>query len=108
MSHVEKSVICLHCQKVHDRGFIWNFSDTVRVCFTCYRVMGGDGRKSYEREAARGEAKNAAPEAVGSQATGSKGPGSATKVVGILTAILGAGPRFLSKALTGKPAEQQL
>src|SRR6266567_7897206 len=106
MSHVERSVSCLHCQKVHDRGFIWNFSDTVRVCFTCYRVMGEDARKRYERDAARGESKQAGP-----QATGSKEIGYARKVIGILALsiiIIGAGAWFLYKPLTGKIAQQRV
>jgi len=92
MSHVERAVTCLHCHKVHNRGFIWNFSDTVRVCFTCYRVMGEDGRKSYERQAARAEAKTARL-----QTGGSKGTGYAVKVIGVLallSALLGAGVWF--------------
>jgi len=113
MSHVERSVICLHCQKVHNSGFIWKFSETLRVCFTCYRVMGEDGRKKYERDAAKGESKKAEPQTVGSEATESqttesKGTGSAGKVLGILLGILGAGARFLSKSPTGKTAEQRL
>jgi hypothetical protein len=102
MSHVERAVTCLHCQKVHDRGFIWNFSDTVRVCFTCYRVMGEAARKSYERKAARGKSKKA-----GAQTTGSTG--YALKAMGILAlliVILGAGACFLS--LTGEFAVQRV
>jgi hypothetical protein len=106
MSHVEQSVICLHCQKVHNQGFIWNFSDTVRVCFTCYRVMGEDRRKCYERNAARGKSKQAGP-----QTPGSKAIGHARKVMGILAlsiVILGASARFLYKPLAGAIAEQQV
>ncbi|MEI9898328.1 MAG: hypothetical protein WDN28_31840 [Chthoniobacter sp.] len=103
MSHVERSVICRHCQKAHDRGFIWNFSDTVRVCFTCYRVMGEDARKSYERTAARAESKKAG--------SGSKGIRSARKAMGILAlliVILGAVACFLYKPLNREIAEQRV
>jgi len=106
MSHVERSVTCLHCQKAHNSGFIWNFSDTVRVCFTCYREMGEDGRKRYERDAARSKSKKA-----GSQTTGSKGIGFAVKVMGLLAlliVILGAGAWFFYKPLTGESAEHRV
>lgn len=36
---------------------MWNFSETVRVCFTCYRVMGEEARKNYERGIVKGESK---------------------------------------------------
>ena len=36
---------------------MWNFSETVRVCFTCYRVLGEEGRKKYERGIVKGESK---------------------------------------------------
>jgi len=53
---------------------MWNFSETVRVCFTCYRVMGEEGRKKYERGIVKGESKKA---------------GYAMKaVVGILAAVV--------------------
>ena len=106
MSHVEQSVVCLHCQKVHNPGFIWNFSDTIRVCFTCYREMGEDGRKRYERGASRGESKKA-----GAQATRMKGTGSAMKVMGVLALVivmLGAGAYFFYKPLTEGIAEQRV
>jgi len=92
MTHVEQSVACLHCQKVHHPGFIWNFSETVRVCFTCYREMGEDARKSFERTAAKAKSKKAALEK-----RGAKGTGYALKVLGILAllvVLLGAGAWF--------------
>jgi hypothetical protein len=92
MSHVEQSVICLHCQKVHNAGFIWKFSDTVRVCFTCFREMGEDVRKGYERRAARGL----------------RGKGYALKMIGILTlliVVLGAGACYFYKPLNGEIAQ---
>jgi hypothetical protein len=107
MSHVERSVTCLHCRKDHHSGFIWSFSDTVRVCFTCYRVMGEDGRKSYERDAARAKSKQARAQKTGS----SKGAGYAMKVMGILAlliVILGAGACLFYKPLTAEIAEQRV
>lgn len=111
MSRMERSVTCVHCQKAHDRGFIWNFSDTLRVCFTCYRVMGEDGRKGYERKAAREKPKKAEVPTTGLQPAGAKGMSYATKVVcllALLIAILGAGACYLYKPLTGEGAEQHL
>jgi len=115
-------VTCLHCQKVHDRGFIWKFSDEVRVCFTCYRVMGEDGRKGYERKAAKSKSKQAAPstpesqksppQAAASKVAAPKSRGSATlKVISLLAlliVVLGAGACFLHKPPTGETPEHRL
>lgn len=97
MSHVERSVICLHCQKPHSPGFMWNFSDTVRVCFTCYREMGEEMRKKYER----GVVKSSEPEKAG----------YAMKVVSILAlliAILGASAYFFYWPLAEGVAEHRV
>ena len=121
-SYAERSVTCLHCQKVHDRGFIWKFSDEVRVCFTCYRVMGEDGRKGYERKAAKSKSKQPEPRPTAefqakesptatSKETRFKGGGSAMKVIALLALfiiILGAGACFLYKPLTGETPEHGL
>lgn len=67
---------------------MWNFSDTVRVCFTCYREMGEELRKKYER----GSVKSSEP----------KKAGYAMKVVSILAlliAILGVSAYFLYRPL---------
>ncbi|MEP6669636.1 MAG: hypothetical protein ABJF10_10815 [Chthoniobacter sp.] len=106
MSHVEQSVTCLHCQKAHHPGFIWNFSPAVRVCFTCYREMGEDARRSYERDAARGKLNKA-----GTRARGSKEISYARKVIGILTlvlVILSAGACLFYKPLNEEIAEQRV
>jgi len=102
MSHIEQSVICLHCQKVHNPGFIWKFSETVRVCFTCFREMGEDARKTYERHAAKTESKKAA-----SLAAAAKGKGYTRKMMGILALliVLGAGAFYFCHPLTGEIAE---
>ena len=65
----------------------------IRVCFTCYREMGEDGRKRYERAAARAKI------------------GRARKVIGLVTLvllILGASAWFFCKPLRGQIAEQRL
>ena len=38
---------------------MWNFSANVRVCFTCFRVMGEEGRKKYERGLVKTEPRKA-------------------------------------------------
>jgi hypothetical protein len=122
-SYVERSVTCLHCQKVHDRGFIWKFSDEVSVCFTCYRVMGEDGRKSYERKAAKSKSKQQ-PEpqltvpqvressAIASKETNSNGGGSTMKILALLALLIvvlgGATTYFLYQPLTAQPPEHRL
>lgn len=109
-SYAERSVTCLHCQKVHDRGFIWNFSDTVRVCFTCYRVMGDDERKCYERAAAKSKSETAEAQTTASKETSSKGARSSMKVMGLVTiliVILAVGAYFLYKPLAVEIAEHR-
>lgn len=119
-SYTERSVTCVHCQKVHDRGFIWNFSETLRVCFTCYRTMGDDGRKSYERKAAKEKPKQTGSSATEPQATapkageptahGSTGSGYAVKVaclLAFLIVLLGAGACYVYKPLSGELAERR-
>ena len=96
MSHVERSVICLHCQKPHSPGFMWNFSDMVRVCFTCYREMGEELRKKYERGVVKSsEAKKA---------------GHTMKLVSILAlliAILGVSAYYFYRPLTEDVADHR-
>lgn len=123
-SYAERSVTCLHCQKVHDRGFIWKFSDEIPVCFTCYRVMGEEGRKSYERKAAKSKSKQppeppsaTIPHAKESptaalKETASKGRGSARKMMAICALLIvvleGAATYYLYKPLTAEPPEHRL
>lgn len=100
MSHACRSVICLHCQKVHNPGFVWNFSETVRVCFTCFREMGEEGRKSYEQRALKsGVAKTAGS------------AGSAMKIVGILAlllTVLGVSAYYFYQPLTEGAVEHRV
>lgn len=81
---------------------MWNFSDTVRVCFTCFRVMGEEGRKGYEHRAAKSAPKTPAQ---------AKPAGRSWKTVGVLAllgAILAAGLFYYYQPLNARVAEHHL
>jgi hypothetical protein len=109
MSHVERSVICVHCQKPHNPGFIWNFSDTLRVCFTCYRGMGDELRDGYERRAGKkGLANRSKP--VGTPTRVSRKRRSSARAMSLVVvflAILAANTWFSDRPITWQLADIQ-
>ncbi|HSI10750.1 MAG TPA: hypothetical protein VK961_01845, partial [Chthoniobacter sp.] len=80
----------------HSPGFVWNFSGTVRVCFTCYREMGEETRKRY----ARGDVKSE-PNKSGYSA-------KMLSILALLIIILGVSAYFLSKPLVEDVTEHRV